>query len=104
MNKKKIENLNSLKQYNITEFLNNCITKYSKAYFNKIGYFVREYLNYLFENNSIKFTGNDVIPKLNACYSTPIPTTYSVDEIKKVLNAVDKTTKVGNRRRCNGCT
>lgn len=97
LEQKNIKHLSNLKQYNVTEFLNNCIAKYSKAYFNKIAYFVREYLNYLFDNNVIDFTGNDVIPKLNTCYSTPIPTTYSVDEIRKVLNAVDKATKVGKR-------
>lgn len=97
LEKKQIKDLSNLKKYDITEFLNNCIKKYSKAYFNKIAYFIREYINYLFNNDIIKFTGNDVIPKLNACYSTPIPTTYSVDEIKKVLNSIDRSTKVGKR-------
>lgn len=86
-----------LEKYHITEFLNNCICKYSKAYFYKIAYFTREYLNYLFNNKLIKFNGNEIIPKLNACYSTQIPTTYSNDEIKRLLLSVDKTTKIGKR-------
>ena len=86
-----------LEKYHITEYLNNCICKYSKAYFYKIAYFTREYLNYLFNNKLIKFNGNEVIPKLNACYSTQIPTTYSNDEIKRLLLSVDKTTKIGKR-------
>ena len=97
LDEKKIINLCDLKQHNVTEFLNNCISKYSKAYFNKIAYFIREYLNYLFNSKIITFTGNDVIPKLNTCYSTPILTTYSNEEINKVLNSIDKTTKIGKR-------
>lgn len=94
---KKIKELSHLKQYNITEFLNNCTVKYSKAYFNKIAYFTREYLNYLFDSDIIKFNGYEVIPKLNACYSTPIPTTYTTDEIKILLDSIDRKTKIGKR-------
>lgn len=94
---KKITNLFELKQQNVTEFLNNMISKYSKAYFYKIAYFTREYINYLFNNGLITFDGYSVIPKLNACYGTPIPTTYTNEEISKMLLAVDRTTKVGKR-------
>ena len=51
----------------------------------------------MFNSKIITFTGNDVIPKLNTCYSTPILTTYSNEEINKVLNSIDKTTKIGKR-------
>lgn len=97
LEEKRILNLSNLNKHNITDFLNECISKYSKAYFNKIAYFIRQYLNYLFNTNIISFTGNDVIPKLNACYSTPIPTTYTIEEIKEILNSVDKNTKIGKR-------
>lgn len=97
LEEKRILKLCNLKKYNVTDFLNICTAKYSKAYFNKIAYFIRQYLNYLFTNEIINFTGNDIIPKLNTCYSTPIPTTYTTDEIKNVLNSVNKTTKIGKR-------
>ena len=97
LSEKKFNTLSDLKQYDVTRFLNFCITKYSKAYFNKIAYFVREYLNYLFNKNIISFSGYSAIPKLNTCYGTSLPTTYSSEEIKKVLSSVDRTTKIGKR-------
>lgn len=93
----KITELSELKQSDITKFLNSCITKYSKAYFNKIAYFVREYLNYLYDNNIINFKGSLIIPKLNTCCGTKIPTTYSNDEIKEIILSVDKSSKIGKR-------
>lgn len=97
LSEERINTLSDLKQYDVTCFLNSCITKYSKAYFNKIAYFVREYLNYLFNKNIISFNGYSAIPKLNTCYGTSLPTTYSSEEIKKVLSSVDRTTKIGKR-------
>lgn len=97
LDKKIILSLSNLKKYDVTDFLNSCTNKYSKAYFNKIAYFIRQYLNYLFSKEIINFTGNDIIPKLNTCYSTPIPTTYSVEEIRQILNSIDKSTKIGKR-------
>lgn len=97
LSEKKINTLSDIKQYDVTCFLNSYITKYSKAYFNKIAYFVREYLNYLFNKGIISFGGYSVIPKLNTCYGTSLPTTYSSEEIKKMLSSVDRTTKIGKR-------
>ena len=97
LEKNNIFDLTKLEKNNITKFLNECIQKYSKGYFNKIAYCIREYINFLNQNKIITFNGYDVIPKLDTHYPQPIPCTYSKDEIKKMLSVVDKTTITGKR-------
>ncbi len=97
LEEKNVYELSEIKKNYINEFLSQCLKKYSKAYFNKIAYFIREYLNYLYKANEICFTGHDVIPKLNSNGQRIIPTTYKGNEIKKLLLCVDKSSNVGKR-------
>lgn len=98
MNEINIYNLHNINQDDIVNFMNHCYASgYSKAYVYKIGYFIRDYLNYLHEIKVIDFSGKQVIPKQNVNYGCALPTTYDIEELKLMLKSVDKNTKIGKR-------
>lgn len=91
-----INKLSDINQDDITNYLNYCLEKYSRCCCNLTTIYLRKFLNYLFDNKIINFSGYHVIPKLIS-RDNSIPTTYSPDEISQILNSIDRTTKVGKR-------
>ena len=57
---------------------------------------LKKFLNWLFENKNITFSGNEVFPIIiQNNRSTIIPKGYSNDEIKLILESIDNSTKIG---------
>ena len=58
---------------------------------------VKRFLNWLFENKKISFSGNQVFPKLKAPSNSTILSYYSNDEISKILSSIPKKGKTCKR-------
>lgn len=56
---------------------------------------IRLFLNWAFENNYSKYSGNMILPKIVWHRETNIRTYYTKDEITKLLDAIDRRTKKG---------
>lgn len=59
---------------------------------------IRMLLKYLYENKCIKRDYSRIIPRFKR--KTPIPTVYTIDEIKRIESAVDTSTDTGIRNIC----
>ena len=84
---------------NIKDVVEYAQTKYSnysektKATYKGI---LKKFLNWLYKNNYITITGNEVFPIIiNSERSTIIPKGYSNEEIKMILESIDTSTKIG---------
>ncbi len=87
--------LKTITKEKIYDYLNELIKKDWKiSYIDRHKYDFKIFLNWLFENKLIKFSGDSVLPKINWHERTNIKTYYSKDEIIALINAIDtKTTK-----------
>ena len=56
---------------------------------------IRLFLNWAFENNYSKYSGNMILPKIVWHRETNIRTYYTKDEITKLLDVIDRRTKKG---------
>lgn len=56
---------------------------------------IRLFLNWAFDNNYSKYSGNMVLPKIIWHRRTTIRTYYTRDEITRLLNVIDRRTKKG---------
>lgn len=92
----KIKNINAISKNNIYDFLLS-LDNYSIAYKVKITYFIRELCEWLYKNKLIVFSGYEALPLIKGPKQETIPTTYSSEEIKELLESVDRTTKTGKR-------
>ena len=92
----KIKSINNISKNTVYNFLLS-LDNYSIAYKVKITYFIREFCEWLYKNKLIIFSGYEVLPLIKGPKQEIIPTTYSREEIKELLESVDKTTKIGKR-------
>lgn len=75
------------------------ITKALLLFTNKERYAdIRLLLKYLYENKKIKQDYSEIIPRVKR--RMPVPTVYTVDEIKRIENSVDTSTDTGIRNIC----
>lgn len=91
-------NINSLKDIkisNVSEYIETLSEKYSKATIKIQKTVLRETLNWLYQQNMIKFNGRQVFPLIKADTRNKLLSTYSEDEIKRILDVIDNTTKSG---------
>lgn len=58
---------------------------------------IRLFLNYLFENRMIKFSGTKVFPKIISTKYSSVESHYSKQEIQKVLDSVNTNEYLGKR-------
>lgn len=56
---------------------------------------IRLFLNWAFDNNYSKYSGNMILPKIIWHRRTTIRTYYTKEEITKLLNVIDRRTKKG---------
>jgi len=58
---------------------------------------IRRFLRYLFQNNIIEKDLSLCVPSVTVWRNTDIPTTWSSDEIEKLIASIDRSTKTGKR-------
>lgn len=54
--------------------------------------YLKSFLNWLYDNEYILFSGNQVIPKIIWHYDEALPSVYTTDELSRILDAVDIST------------
>ena len=79
----------------VTEYINYISDKYASETLRTIKGILREIINWLYSQNKIGFTGNQVLPTIRKSNSEKILTTYSKDEISKILNSIDVNSRNG---------
>lgn len=87
--------LNNLEIINVSNYIELKSQKYEKATLNVIKSVLRETLNWLSINNRISFNGRQAFPLIRKDTRHKLLSTYSEEEIKKILEVIDNTTKSG---------
>ena len=89
-------NLRNFNRENLYDYLNMCTTNgWSYTYQDSNKYFVIKFLNWCFESRLTKLSGNMVVPKMVWHQKTNIRSSYSQEELRKLLNAIDTNTASG---------
>lgn len=94
-------NFKNINVKNITkEIIYDYIQEISKlnwklSYFDRCKYDLKVFINWMFTNNLIKISGDNILPKINWHKRTNIKTFYTQNEIKSLLNAIDINTITG---------
>lgn len=95
-----------LSDNNIQALTPNCISEYFLEFsrsnphpyaFYHLTTVMKKYLNFLFSND---FTSNNLshsVPKAKYQRSNRLPSVYNKEEIKKILNTIDRTSSIGKR-------
>lgn len=91
-----ISNLKKLEKENLYNYIQlydsyNHVLSYKDR--NKLD--IRLFLNWAFDNNYSKYSGNMILPKIVWHRRTTIRTYYTKEEITKLLNVIDRRTKKG---------
>lgn len=58
---------------------------------------LRLFLNYLYDNQYIKFNGREIFPKIKCSKETIVPSYYTDEEIKLIINSVNDQVPNGKR-------
>ncbi len=58
---------------------------------------VRRFLNYLYDKGYIKRNLSQVVPKDNYRQQAKLPSVYTKDEIRQILQSIDRSTSIGKR-------
>ena len=87
--------IKNIQKSDIYNFINNL--KYKLTTKTLITENTKYFLNYLFDNNIISFSGNEVFPVINQNKRSTLISYYTKEEIVKILNEVDVSTKSGKR-------
>lgn len=91
-----ILSLNRLESQHILQFINN-LGIYSKATIHNMFSTLRGFLKYLYQNEIVLIDFSYVIPKSSYKKERKLPTTYTKDEIKRMLKSVDRANPKGKR-------
>lgn len=84
LNLRIIENFFEFMDYTLSE-------KHTKATY------IRSFLRYLISEGIIPENQLNIVPKINYRKDCILPTTYEIDEIKRMLESVDRTSAIGKR-------
>lgn len=76
--------------FNICTNLSWCLTRQDRNKFD-----IKTFLNWAYQNNLVKISGDMILPKIAWHRNTNIRTYYTKEEITKMLNAIDIRTKQG---------
>ena len=90
-----IENIEIQNIYNFVNSINN--QRYSKSTIYQVKYKLKKFFQYLYDNRKYKFSGIDIFPKIAKFERSKLPSYYTIDEINKILEQVDRNTKRGKR-------
>jgi len=91
-----ILSLNNLESQHILYFING-LGIYSKATIHNMFSTIKGFLKYLYQNEIILTDFTYVIPKSNYKKENKLPTTYTKDEIKRLIKSVDRASPKGKR-------
>ncbi len=58
---------------------------------------IRAFMQYLFDQNHIAIDYSEKIPRYKAVQQPKIPSTYSKEEVKKLIASIDRTSAIGKR-------
>lgn len=87
---------NKITKENIYDYFEECSKlKWSLSYQDRNKLYIKNFLNWCYQNNLIKISGDMVLPKIVWHRKTNIRTYYTKDEVTKLLNAIDVRTKQG---------
>ncbi len=87
------KNLNQLIENDVINYINNLYKKYSVGTIKCYKYIIKKFLNYLFYNGLISFSGNSIHSKNDT--EKKIIASYTNEEIKKILESINTNTKYG---------
>ncbi len=93
LNNKPIKMITREEIYNYIEDCSKLNWKYSYQDNNK--YQIKSFLNWSYQNNITKISGDIVLPKIRWHQNSEIRTYYTQEEITKLLNAIDTKSKRG---------
>jgi len=91
-----IFSLNMLENQHILQFINS-LGIYSKSTIHNMFSTLRGFLKYLFQNEIVLIDFSYVIPKSSYKKESKLPTTYTKNEVKKLLKSVDRANPKGKR-------
>lgn len=92
-----ISNITELTKVIIYNYLTDIKNNYSPASLSTITYYVRNFIEYLNENNYISFTHQEAIPRIVSQKKSNIMTYYTKDEIKEILSLMNNNTLLEKR-------
>ena len=98
LNDKKLTNIKNITINDVSEYIELIKSKYASESIRTIKGILRETLNWLYFENEINFTGNQVFPIINKNNNEKILTTYTEEEIEKILNMIDINSRNGKCR------
>lgn len=88
--------ISNFSREDVSLYIEEC-DKIDWSYYMKDGnkYYIRSFLNWTFENNITKISGNMCLPKIIGHTRNKIRTYYSKEELISLINSIDRTTKYG---------
>ena len=95
LNDNNITNIKDLTVNNVSEYIEIIKDKYASESIRTIKGILRETLNWLYFEDKIKFTGNQAFPIIRKNNNEKILTTYTEEEISKILNNIDINSRNG---------
>lgn len=96
LNSNQVLSLSALDKQHILHYING-LGYYSKSTIHCMLSSLRGFLNYLFENGYINGDLTYLVPKSSYKKETRLPTTYTKDEVSRMLKAVDRSNPKGKR-------
>ena len=84
-----VTNIKKLSIQNTSEYIESIKDKYASESLRTIKGILRETLNWLYFEEKISFTGNQAFPIIRKNNNEKILTTYTEEEISKILNTID---------------
>lgn len=95
LNNNSISKIDDITIEDVSKYINYVNDKYAPETLRTIKGILREIINWLYSNKKINFTGNQVFPVIRKNNKNKILTTYTEDEISKILNSIDINSKNG---------
>jgi integrase/recombinase XerD len=96
LNSNQVQNLSALDKQHILQFING-LGYYSKSTVHCMLSSLRGFLKYLFENGYLDCNLTYLVPKSSYKKEARLPTTYTKDEVSRLIEAVDRSNPKGKR-------
>jgi integrase len=88
-----LSDIGDLKKAHVYDYLNN--GKHSVHLLMKDRYGLREAIDWMYRQGTVRFSGNEALPAARAKTYSPVPSYYTDDEVSRVLEAIDTSTVSG---------
>lgn len=89
LNNNSFSNIEVITIEDVSMYINSINSKYALETMRTIKGILREILNWLYSIGKINFTGNQVLPIIRKVNNDKILTTYTEEEISKILNSIN---------------